>query len=525
MSFFSNFFIQSNNTNPATTSSGSSHSHHHSDSYYGHEETAKICARFVSHTFNCPEMLPPSTSVTTTSAGNPSVPPTLAHFVAYALHRTRLHPSVTFTALALLCRLKTRFPAARGSSGHRLFLSAFMIGSKVVCDDTYSNKSWAVVGQGMFALREINQMEREMCAYLEWHLNVPEEDLKAFEKEVRRVYSNPPPYAPGTVVTLGSAASNASVSAGAAAANAAGTSAPAPVTHLAAVPESKESLSSERNPLANAQLPTPTDGPTIMPFAANGNGISSKPILAPINTNFSTRAAAVQPAATSTAHGKTHSMPTPPASPPPHSASSQSTTGATLGYHELASSGPSGSGSSPITDSPSPASSEESLQTPPNSQWPGSYTTHTQATYAHGHAHPHAHPQLAKSMSLPASQGGVNVSVAVARHTQPQGQGRNSIDGVGVEGAESMDDEKRGVAYYAAYAPVQSGGPHMALKQQQQSMTMRGSQRSQSLPTATQNQATTQGATQTQGQTQNGQQQTRPQQRGSGRTFTVPCAW
>ena len=47
-----------------------------------------------------------------------------------------------------------------------------MLASKIICDDTYSNKSWCIVGQGMFALREINQMEREMCSYLEWQLNV-----------------------------------------------------------------------------------------------------------------------------------------------------------------------------------------------------------------------------------------------------------------------------------------------------------------------------------------------------------------
>jgi hypothetical protein len=29
------------------------------------------------------------------------------------------------------------FPTARGPSGHRLFISAFMITSKVICDDTY----------------------------------------------------------------------------------------------------------------------------------------------------------------------------------------------------------------------------------------------------------------------------------------------------------------------------------------------------------------------------------------------------
>ncbi|KAN0124364.1 hypothetical protein V8E52_002013 [Russula decolorans] len=106
----------------------------------------------------------------------PSTTPTswLGHFIAYALHRTRLHASVTFTALYLLqhlrpkglkARLKACFPAAKGSSGHRLFIPAFLLASKIICDDTYSNKSWCIVGQGMFALRE-------MCSYLKWQLNL-----------------------------------------------------------------------------------------------------------------------------------------------------------------------------------------------------------------------------------------------------------------------------------------------------------------------------------------------------------------
>jgi hypothetical protein len=65
--------------------------------------------------------------------------------IVYTLHRTRLHKSVTFATLYLLQHLKARSPAARGSSGHRLFISAFMLSSKVICDDTYSNKSWLIV--------------------------------------------------------------------------------------------------------------------------------------------------------------------------------------------------------------------------------------------------------------------------------------------------------------------------------------------------------------------------------------------
>jgi hypothetical protein len=101
---------------------------------------------------------------------------------------------VTFASLVLLQRLKARFPTARGSSGHRLFISAFMIASKVICDDTYSNKSWSIVGQGMFQLREINQMEREMCQYLDWELNVEPSTLKEFEAMVRKDFAGPGPY-------------------------------------------------------------------------------------------------------------------------------------------------------------------------------------------------------------------------------------------------------------------------------------------------------------------------------------------
>jgi hypothetical protein len=66
----------------------------------------------------------------------------LPHFMAYALHHTKLHSSVTFAALILLQQLKAHFPMACGSLGHRLFMSAFTIVSKVLCDNIYLNKSF-----------------------------------------------------------------------------------------------------------------------------------------------------------------------------------------------------------------------------------------------------------------------------------------------------------------------------------------------------------------------------------------------
>lgn len=163
--------------NPATPTNPTNR-----DPYYGHEKIARISARFITHLFACPES-PPTSGVTPTHGKLP-------YFIAYALHRTKLHPSVTYAALVLLQRLKARFPTARGSSGHRLFVSAFMIASKVICDDTYSNKSWTIVAQGMFSLREVNQMEREMCGYLDWEIVVDNETLTSFEGAIRRDFSS-----------------------------------------------------------------------------------------------------------------------------------------------------------------------------------------------------------------------------------------------------------------------------------------------------------------------------------------------
>ncbi|KAF5380354.1 hypothetical protein D9615_004697 [Tricholomella constricta] len=179
-----------------------------SDPFYGHGEIAQLSARFITHLFDCPDVAPG------TPATKPQSP--LPNFIAYGLHRTKLHPSVTFASLILLQRLKARFPTARGSSGHRLFISAFMIASKVICDDTYSNKSWGIVAQGMFSLREINQMEREMCNYLEWELSVDNSILTTFETRLREDFqspSGPYPSYPLSMVSKRAARAAASTSA------------------------------------------------------------------------------------------------------------------------------------------------------------------------------------------------------------------------------------------------------------------------------------------------------------------------
>ncbi|KAG2146306.1 hypothetical protein DEU56DRAFT_978774 [Suillus clintonianus] len=57
-------------------------------------------------------------------------------------HMPSITPNSTCPSLSLPSLIEgARFPTARSSSDHRLFVSASMLASKVICDYTYSNKS------------------------------------------------------------------------------------------------------------------------------------------------------------------------------------------------------------------------------------------------------------------------------------------------------------------------------------------------------------------------------------------------
>lgn len=231
-----------------------------SDTFYGHEEIARLSARYITHLFACPDLPPASTQSQSR----------LPYFIAYALHRTKLHDAVTIAALILLQRLKARFPTARGSSGHRLYISAYMIASKVICDDTYSNRSWSIVAQGMFSLREINQMEREMCGYLEWELTVDNTMLTTFEAKLRDDFRSPDGPYPSYPLSM--------VSKRAARAAASTTSTPVPDSAETAVPDfvgQQQASFGSSMPQSNVAWSSPATPDTPSPSFSNSTSPAS----------------------------------------------------------------------------------------------------------------------------------------------------------------------------------------------------------------------------------------------------------
>lgn len=154
------------------------------DRYYGHRIMAEVAERMLIDMFACSRDSMAAT-VDASSSGAMDAP-RLSYFVAYALYRTKLPMAVMYSALLLLKRLKTRYPVARGSSGHRLFISAYMLACKTLCDDSYNNKSWVIVGQNLFTLREVNQMERELFGYLDLHLKIMPDEMIQFAAELEK---------------------------------------------------------------------------------------------------------------------------------------------------------------------------------------------------------------------------------------------------------------------------------------------------------------------------------------------------
>ena len=142
--------------------------------YYGFEPIARLCDRFIRSLFCLPH-----------SHGQQSLP----QFIAYALYRSQVHASVTYSSLILLRRLQKYYPQANGMWGEQLFITTLIIAAKILNDRTYNNTAWVTVSRNQFTHEAINEMERKMCDYLNFKLAIFGPMLKVFEEAVKRDFN------------------------------------------------------------------------------------------------------------------------------------------------------------------------------------------------------------------------------------------------------------------------------------------------------------------------------------------------
>jgi hypothetical protein len=142
--------------------------------YYGFEPIARLCDRFIRSLFPLPQ-----------SHGQQSLP----QFIAYTLYRSQVHASVTYSSLILLRRLQKKHPQANGMRGEQLFITTLIIAAKILNDRTYSNTAWVTVSRNQFTREAINEMERQMCGYLNFKLAIFGPMLEVFEEAVKRDFN------------------------------------------------------------------------------------------------------------------------------------------------------------------------------------------------------------------------------------------------------------------------------------------------------------------------------------------------
>ncbi|KAJ3202080.1 hypothetical protein HK099_001997 [Clydaea vesicula] len=112
--------------------------------------------------------------------------PTLQQFLRVIFNKTKLSLSTLATAIFFLKKLKLNHPNCKGSegSGHRLILASIIVASKYNYDDTFDNKAWQTVGNGLFSLEDLNKMESEFLLYLNYKIFVKWEDWMVFCSEL-----------------------------------------------------------------------------------------------------------------------------------------------------------------------------------------------------------------------------------------------------------------------------------------------------------------------------------------------------
>lgn len=126
-----------------------------------------------------------------TSSGKPL--PSLMTFINKLVRYTNVYTGTLMTTLVYLDRLKRRLPkTAQGlaCTRHRIFLSCLVLASKFHNDSLPKNIHWASYTDGLFTLKDLNLMERQLLYLLNWDMRVTSEQMCAqldkFLEPIRR---------------------------------------------------------------------------------------------------------------------------------------------------------------------------------------------------------------------------------------------------------------------------------------------------------------------------------------------------
>lgn len=113
-------------------------------------------------------------------ANNGKPLPSLMTFISRLVRYTNVYTGTLMTTLVYLDRLRRRLPkTAQGlpCTRHRIFLSCLVLASKFHNDSLPKNVHWANYTDGLFSLKDLNLMERQLLYLLNWDMRVTSEQM------------------------------------------------------------------------------------------------------------------------------------------------------------------------------------------------------------------------------------------------------------------------------------------------------------------------------------------------------------
>lgn len=106
--------------------------------------------------------------------------PTVYDFVWKLVNYTRVHTPTLLCTVVYLNRLRKKLPEdASGlpSTTHRILLACLILSAKNHNDSSPLNKHWTKYTDGLFTLQDLNLMERQLLAILDWNTRITESEL------------------------------------------------------------------------------------------------------------------------------------------------------------------------------------------------------------------------------------------------------------------------------------------------------------------------------------------------------------
>ncbi|CAL9732243.1 PHO85 cyclin-2 [Monosporozyma unispora] len=97
--------------------------------------------------------------------------PSLTDFITALVSNSRVGTSILMSTTVYLNRLQRILPGniiGMETTRHRLFLGCLIIAAKTLNDNSPMNKHWSKHSNGLLSNKEINTVERELLAYLQW---------------------------------------------------------------------------------------------------------------------------------------------------------------------------------------------------------------------------------------------------------------------------------------------------------------------------------------------------------------------